>query len=106
MIDVSDGLAADAGHLAAASEIQIDLDLERVPCWPGVPPIDAVASGEEYELCVALPAPFDDAQAAELRAAAGVTLTRVGRCVAGSGVRLRHHGRAVAAPPGYDHFAA
>ncbi len=105
MIDISDGLAADARHLAAASGLAVELLLERVPCWPGVAPLPATASGEEYELLVALPASFGDKQARELTQALGVPLTRVGECAAGSRLRLLERGQSVEPPAGFDHFA-
>ena len=36
MIDVSDGLLADAGHLARASGVQIDIAAVRLPGHPGL----------------------------------------------------------------------
>jgi len=104
MIDVSDGLVADAGHLAAASGVRLDIELERIPCWPGVTPRAAVASGEEFELLVALPPSFDAARG--FHRATGLPLTRIGRCARGRGVRLTRAGRPVAAPRGFDHFPA
>jgi len=106
MIDVSDGLAADADHLAAASGVLVEIAVDRVPRWPGAPARTALGSGEEYELLVALPPRFGAHDAQAFRRATGLPLTRIGRCTAGAGVRLVQAGRAVAPPPGYDHFAA
>jgi len=104
MIDVSDGLAADAGHLAAASGVGLALELERLPCWPGVTPLAAARSGEEYELLVALPRAFGERDARAFRRATRLPLTRIGRCVAGRGIRMTQHGRPTTPPAGFDHF--
>jgi thiamine-monophosphate kinase len=106
MIDISDGLAADAGQLAAASGIALEIELERVPCWRGTTPREAAASGEEYELLIALPRGFGEPGARAFTRANGLALTRIGRCAAGAGVRLTAAGRAVPMPEGFDHFAA
>ena len=102
-IDVSDGLVADAGHLAAASDVGIVLDLAALPCVDGVAPERAASSGEEYELLVAFPpdARLDD-QA--FRGRFGIPLTRVGRAVAGQGVRIEGREARVDLPSGHDHL--
>jgi len=102
-IDISDGLAADLGHLAAASGVTLEVDVDSIPCVSGVAPEDALASGEEYELVVSTRADLDVARFAERF---GLPLTRIGRAVAGaSGVRLMRDGVRVANPPGYDHLS-
>jgi thiamine-monophosphate kinase len=113
MIDVSDGLGADAAHLAAGSGVAITLELERVPVAMaavveanrlGLPAEQfAAESGEEYELLVALPQSFDPDLVQDLRQVAGVGLTRVGTVAAGAGVRARLGSVAVMLA-GYDHF--
>ncbi len=105
-LDVSDGLIADAGHLAAASGVAVALHLERLPLsdaasgWLDCQPdrnagLAALAvGGDDYEIfCTARP---DEAgQLAAAAQAAGVRLTEIGDIMAGQGVRADFEGKAV-----------
>jgi thiamine-monophosphate kinase len=111
MIDISDGLGADAQHLASSSGVELRIGVERVPLAPGLAelaaaagldPLDlALAGGEDYELLVALPADRVDSAAAGV-AAAGAGLTVIGEAVPGSGVVLSEPGGRARRPAGFD----
>lgn len=55
MMDLSDGLAQDLGHLCAASGVGAALFSHRIPVAPGATLEHALFGGEDYELLVALP---------------------------------------------------
>lgn len=113
MLDLSDGLAGDVEHLAAASDVRIDLALELVPVAVAAiaeakrldVPVQRFAAegGEDYELLVALPGDFGAVDVREFEAACGIALTRVGAVKRGGGVRIELAGRPLTLR-GYDHF--
>lgn len=53
MIDVSDGLGRDAGHLVERSGHQVVLEAGHLPCRDGADVIGAIQDGEDYELLFA-----------------------------------------------------
>jgi thiamine-monophosphate kinase len=53
MLDVSDGVARDAGRLAAAGGVDVRIAAATLPCNPGCGWKEAVGDGEDYELLFA-----------------------------------------------------
>lgn len=95
MIDVSDGLAGDAAHLAAASGVAVLLVPQLLPVHPaarrrGAPRYEALrlalAGGEDYELCFTAPAGRVEPQVNAFERTFGVRLSCVGRIGGGDGV--------------------
>jgi thiamine-monophosphate kinase len=82
MIDVSDGLAQDAGHIAARSGVRCAIDLGRIPIADGAS-VEDLGFGEDYELLAATPDPLG--------------FTVIGRVEEGSGVTGIPEG-------GWEHF--
>ena len=114
-IDVSDGLLADLGHLCVASGVGAEIDPALLPRSPALLGLFdeaaargfALAGGDDYELCFSVPA----ARVAEVQAdlaRLGCGATRIGRIVAGDGVRVRDADGSRLEPgrQGWDHFSA
>ncbi|MBL0171818.1 MAG: thiamine-phosphate kinase [Gemmatimonadaceae bacterium] len=78
MLDISDGLVADARHLAAASGVRVRIDASQVPTGEGIDPSAALSSGEEYELLAALPPEAAKRLLAEWPGRFSVPLTVIG----------------------------
>lgn len=114
MIDLSDGLGADAGHLAQASGVKLVIDAEAVPLAPaavalseaaGRDPWWLLSGGEDYELLACLaPAQLKRATA-EVLSKGAVPLTKVGEVRTGSGVEVRLPGGELLEPGGFDQLA-
>ncbi len=88
LLDVSDGLAVDAGHIAGRSSCRVVVDLDAVPLAPNAT-VDDLGFGEDYELLAAVAEPGE--------------LPVIGRCEAGEGTLFLLDG----APyelAGWEHF--
>lgn len=110
MIDISDGLGADAGHVAKASACRLEIQVEKVPVAEGVAEVAgsvgaalelAVSGGEDYELLVAIPEEALVRAVAAVREAGG-TLTEIGYVTNGEGVSLRLPEGGEIQPSGFD----
>lgn len=100
MIDLSDGLAGDGRHLAAASGVTLELALAALPLAPGLqsaagaagvdPRVWAVTGGEDYELLFSAPPSSAEAVTAALAGfEVPLAVSWIGRAVASQAPALR-----------------
>ena len=111
MIDISDGLAADVGHLCDESRCGAVLRAEAIPVSDdahrvndGHQPLEhALGDGEDFELAFAV-TPDDGERLLRTQPIAGITLHHVGTFSAEAGLTLVEQGRVRSlAPTGYVH---
>jgi thiamine-monophosphate kinase len=114
-IDISDGLAADLGHILERSHVAAVVELARVPRsrlidrkLPAAVALRAMlAGGDDYELCFTAPAERH-AEVLQIGSRLGIALTAIGRVEEGGGLNvLDEYGQAVdIGVTGWDHFGA
>src|SRR3569832_2169532 len=118
MIDISDGLAADLGHILAASGAGATITLDALPLSAAFEEVAAamhkeraaeiaLTGGDDYELCFTVAA-AQCAEAERRLAAIGCGCRAIGLIEAAAGLRVRDRdGASVAVERGgYDHFAS
>jgi thiamine-monophosphate kinase len=109
-IDISDGLVADAGHIAEASGLALVIEAAKVPLSAAghgfltnakADLIALLTGGDDYQTLFTAPS-----SARSAIEASGETVTRIGRVVEGEGVRLLDaSGAAIpVANPGWKHM--
>jgi thiamine-monophosphate kinase len=104
-IDVSDGLAADAGHLCDQSGVGLRIEAAQLPISPSTravaaalgrdPLAWALGGGEDYELLFTAPADRAEALIASVSRATGIPITRIGTVTA-------DHARTLVLPDGSE----
>ena len=112
MIDVSDGLLQDLGHICKASGVGAIVERERLPLSSAYRKLagktadtHALRGGEDYELLFCAPAPRR-ASIRRLAQRAGLMITRIGECVEGKRIFVRDRSgrRTMVRAAGHDHF--
>ncbi|MBA4274214.1 MAG: thiamine-phosphate kinase [Alphaproteobacteria bacterium] len=115
-MDISDGLIADAGHMARASTVALRIDASWLPLSAAASALLAadsdrlrriISGGDDYELLFTAPDHDATREAlSRLHDETGIAITRIGDVVSGEGVMLHDaRGNSIALrEQGYTHF--
>jgi thiamine-monophosphate kinase len=106
LIDLSDGLYADAGQLAAASGVACVVESAHVPVHTGANEEAALLGGEEFELLVVMPGDTSVDLGADFEGVFELPLSGIGHVESGAGVRVLKSGVPVKLNGGYRHFGS
>ncbi len=97
VIDVSDGLLADLGHLCSAGGVGARLELSTLPALQGAGLSRVLTGGDDYELCFTLP-PASRQAVTDVAGRLGIPLSEIGRIEPGSQLVLYEQGQLYAEP--------
>jgi len=112
-IDVSDGLLADLAHICERSGVAAEIRLTELPASAHLASVESAkrwrwqaCGGDDYELCFTA-SPRNRDLIVQALDFADVSATRIGRIIAGQGVRALDEEAKEWLPPsrGYEHFA-
>jgi thiamine-monophosphate kinase len=106
LIDLSDGIASDAAHLAAASGCALIIRADQLPVGPEATLQLALSGGDDYELCFTADVQEVGAVALEFFEHFGSPLTDVGEVTSGHGLQIVDAGGKRLHARGWDHFGA
>ncbi len=110
MIDVSDGLAQDLGHILTSSRVGAEINLDKLPLSDTINQLQpqqqwqyALAGGDDYELCFTI-SPENYSQL--LQQQLDVNVTMIGQITTAQQLKFKHFNQEIALRfNGYQHFA-
>lgn len=107
MIDISDGLSSDLGHICDESQIGVKIYLEKLPVSNGVDKEIALNGGEDYELCFTVSKRYINQFLKDFKAKIKTKITIIGEIIPKKQGRWLINSKGEKFPlkaKGWDHF--